>query len=187
MKKWVARFASLYVFDVVVLFVIGLVVPPVSVGWAALWAAVILTLATLLLKPALTKAFSGAAAKSAGQRTKAGEKVVQYALVYVVSLIIWALTVWLTGVRVDGFFWGYVVPPMFLLIAWIIYDLVDDKIEARASGVYDRDESSVRGRGGPATASAPQAPAAQTPEVRAAYDELRDGLTAQQRKMLDEL
>lgn len=181
MKAWLVRFVSLYVFDVVVLLLIGWLLPGVNVGWAALWAGVILTAATIWLKPAVTKLFSGMAAKSSSQRTKAGEKLVQFGIVFLVQLIIWVLVVWFSRVNVDGWFWGWVLPPLALLLAWIIYDAIDDRVEAHAGSLYDR---ATGGRKAATDASSPAIPA---PETRVAHDELRDGLTAEQRKMLDEL
>jgi hypothetical protein len=181
MKAWVVRVASLYVFNIAVLLLIGLLLPAVRVGWAALWAALVLTLATIWLKPFITKLFTGSAAKSAGDRTKAGEKLVQYGIVFVVELIIWILVVLLSAVDVSGFFWGWALPPIFLLIAWIIYDRVDDKIEGKAGTLYDQAESGIRGGRRPASAASPST--AQTEGKR----ELHDGLTAEQRKMLDDL
>lgn len=172
MKSWIVRFASLYVFNVVVLLAIGLLLPSVRVGWAALWAGVILTAATIWLKPLITRIFAGAARKSADQRTVAGEKVVQYLSVFAVELIVWLLVVLFSGVRVTGWFWGWAIPPVLLLLAWVVYDLVDDKIEARTGSLYDR-----------ATGGA----AAPASETRAVPQELKDGLTAEQRKMLDDL
>lgn len=180
MKNAIVRFASLYVFNLVVLLAIGLVLPPVRVGLHALWAAVILTLAALLLKPALSGAFRRWAAGSSAERTRVGEKVVQYVLVYLVELIIWMLTVWFSGVSVRGFFWGYVIPPLILLIGWVIYDRLDDRMQARAGDLYDGMRTKVRG--GPAPSEAPE-----TPQTRAGRAELDDGLTAEQRRMLDEL
>jgi len=181
MKSWIVRFVSLYVFNVVVLLVIGLL-PSVRVGWAALWAGVILTAATVWIKPLITKMFTGSAAKSARQRTRVGEKAVQYGIVFAVELIVWILVVIFSGVRVSGFFWGWALPPLLLLVAWVIYDRVDDKVEARTGALYDR----ATGRaGGAAVADSPAPPPA--PEVRAARDELADGLTPEQRRMLDDL
>lgn len=181
MKAWLVRFVSLYVFNVVVLLLIGWLLPGVNVGWAALWASVILTAATIWLKPAVTKAFSGMAARSASERTKAGEKVVQFGIVFVVQLIIWVLVVWFSRVNVDGWFWGWALPPLALLLAWIIYDAVDDRVESHAGALYDR---ATRGRTTVTDASTPGIP---SPPSRVAQEELRDGLTAEQRKMLDEL
>ena len=65
MKSWIVRFASLYVFNVVVLLVIGLLTPA-HVGWAVIWAALVMALAELVVRPLVTKAFQSAAAKSAG-------------------------------------------------------------------------------------------------------------------------
>jgi hypothetical protein len=188
MKNWVVRAVSLYAFNVVVLLLIGLLMSSVSVGWNALWAAVILTLATLALKPALLRMFRGAASKSAQTRTRVGEKLVQYVLVFVVELIVWVLTVLLSGVDVHGWFWGYVLPPLYLLLAWVIYDLVDDRIEARAGAVIDTVQSKVRG-GRPSTTGSPDATASEPPTAAtsAARSELDDGLTPEQRRMLDEL
>ena len=189
MKNGIVRFVSLYVFNVAVLLLIGLLLRGVSVGWNALWAAIILTLAALFVKPLLRSAFRRSAAKSASTRTKTGEKVVQYVLVYIVELIVWVLTVWLSGVRSSSF-WGYVIPPLILLLGWVIYDQIDDKLHARAGQVYDAVQARVRGGGASPTASAPSAPAASAKESRetaAARDELKDGLTPEQRRMLDEL
>lgn len=183
MKNGIVRFAALYVFNVAVLLLIGLLSAGVSVGFHALWAAVILTLAALFVKPLLTGAFRKAAAKSAADRTKTGEKVVQYVLVYVVELLIWVAVVWLSGVRASGF-WSYALPPLFLLFGWMIYDQVDDKLRAKAGQLYDAVQSKVSGSGKTVPASAP---ASETRATAAARDELNDGLTPEQRRMLDEL
>lgn len=180
MKAWVVRFASLYVFNLVVLLAIGFLLPSVRVGWAALWASVILTAATVWLKPVISKAFSGAAARSAQSRTRTGERLVQYGVVFVVELVVWILVVLFSGVRVGGFLWGWILPPVLLLIAWAIYAAVDDRIEKRAGELYD---SATRRRGSASSRAA-------TPEARvdpATKVELDDGLTPEQRRMLDEL
>ncbi|RZI96103.1 MAG: hypothetical protein EOO67_01180 [Microbacterium sp.] len=182
MKSWIVRFVSLYVFNVAVLLLIGALLTSVRVGWAALWASVVLTAATIWLKPVITRMFAGATKKSASQRTAVGEKVVQYASVFVVELIVWMLVVVFSGVDVRGWFWGYLLPPLFLLIAWMIYDVVDDRIEARAGSLYDR----ARNRGGAPAAGVTTAEAA-PPVSRDARQEASDGLTPEQRRMLDEL
>lgn len=176
MKKQIVRFLSLYVFNTAALLLIGLLMSSVRVGWHALWAAVVLTLATLALKPLLLRVFRGAAAKSASTRTKIGEKTVQYALVFVVELVVWTLTVWFSGVSVSGWFWGYVLPPVYLLIAWVIYDQVDDRIEKKTGEVYDTVQAKMRGGRAAEVREVPEAPPVSD-----------DGLTPEQRRMLDEL
>lgn len=178
------RFASLYVFNVVVLLVIGWLTPA-RVGLHALWASVILTLATLVLKPMLKRA---ATSLSAG-----GTKVVQYLAVFVVEFVIWLLTVWLSGVRA-GNVWGWIVPPVILLIGWVVYDQIDDALSRKAGELYDaagaRISASRRGSASPTSsaASVPSAPSAGSSRATAAgREELQDGLTPEQRRMLDEL
>lgn len=181
MKKWIVRFVSLLVFNVVVLLLIGFLTPA-RVGWAALWAGIVLTALVIWVKPLITKWFASMAAKSAGQRTKLGEKLVEFLLALAIAFIVWILTVVFSGVSISGWFWGYVLPPVILLIGWAIYDAIDDRVEAHAAGIYDR----ARGRGAEAEASG-AAPAIPAPEARTAQRELKDGLTEEQRRMLDEL
>lgn len=186
MKNGIVRFVALAVFNVAVLLLIGVLLPGVSVGLNALWASVVLTLAALFVKPLLAGAFRKSAAKSAAERTKAGEKVVQYVLVYVVELIIWVLTVWLSGVRASGF-WGFVLPPVALLLGWVIYDRIDDRMRAKTAEIYDSVQAKVRGGSRSKPAPGTNTAASESPETAAAREELRDGLTPEQRRMLDEL
>lgn len=179
MKTWIVRFVSLYVFNVVVLLLIGLLTPA-HVGWAVIWAAVILTLAVLFVKPLVHKLFTGAAAKSAGERTRAGEALVQVGIVLLVAAIVWIITLLLTGVNARGsWFWAYVLPPVIIAIGWFVYAKIDDRVEAKAGTYYDNAEARLRG-GSPTPATAG------TADAQAAA-ELRDGLTPEQRKMLDDL
>ncbi|MCR2813698.1 hypothetical protein NQ166_03885 [Microbacterium sp. zg.Y1090] len=188
MKTWVVRFVSLYVFNVVVLLLLGALLPTVRVGWAALWAGVLLTAGTIWLKPAIAKLFRGIAARSASRRNRLGEKVVQAALVFVVELVIWVLVVVFSAVAVTRIV-GWLLPPLVLLLAWIVYDIVDDRLEARAAALYDRALGGRRGTPAstPTPASAPTdvpRPSTTPPPPRPAAD---DGLTEEQRRMLDEL
>jgi hypothetical protein len=179
MKKWIVRFLSLLVFNVLVLLIIGWF-NPARVGWAALWAGVILTALTIWIKPLITKWFRSMAARSANQRTKVGEKVVQGALVFVVALIVWILTVVFSGVSVGGWFWGYILPPVIILIGWAIYDAIDDRVEGHAGALYDK------ATGNKVTDAATTATLT-SPESAAGRRELQDGLTDEQRRMLDDL
>lgn len=178
MKKWVVRFASLFVFNAVVLLLIGFLTPA-EVGWAALWAAVVLTLLVLFVKPLVQKWFRGAAAKSIDKRTRIGEWFLQILIVLAVAAIVWILTVILTGVDVKGWLWGYILPPIIIAIGWAIYAKISDRLEAKAGEIY------TRLGGGPAAdaaASTPPSPASQI-----GRRELDDGLTAEQRRLLDGL
>nr|BFF08841.1 hypothetical protein GCM10025699_01440 [Microbacterium flavescens] len=113
MRKWIVRFASLLVFNIVVLLVIGFLTPA-RVGWSALWAAIVMTALVIWIKPAVHRWFRSMAAKSANQRTKAGEKFVEFLLGFAVAFLVWIATVWLSGVSIGGgffgAFWGYVLP-----------------------------------------------------------------------------
>jgi len=185
MKAWIVRFVSLLVFNVVLLLLIGLFTPA-KVGWAALWAGIILTAATMWVKPALTRWFQSSAAKSAGGRTKLGENIVQFFLVLAIAFVVWVLTVIFSGVQVHGWLLGWIIPPVFVLIGWAIYEAIDDRVEAHASELYDKADAGIRGS--KATTQSPgQASPSAIPSTRAARKELDDGLTAEQRQMLEDL
>ncbi len=177
MKKWVVRFCSLLVFNVVVLLIVSLLTPA-HVGWSALWAGIVMTVLVIWVKPLVAKWFAAAAARSAGERTKAGEALVRGALALAVAFLVWIATVLLSGISVSGWFWGYVLPPVILLIGWAVYSRIDDKVEARAGALYDKAATGITGK---EPAAAPEAP------VASARRELHDGLTDEQRRMLDEL
>ena len=181
MRKWIVPFASLLVFNVAVLLVIGWLTPA-HVGWAAIWAGVVLTLLTLWIKPAVHRWFQNMASRSAGGRTKLGEKLVQFFLVLAVAAVVWVVTVLLSGVKA-GDVWGWVLPPVFILIGWAIYDAIDDRVEGHAGALYDR------ATGGKATDAGTSAATSTltSAETASAQRELQDGLTDEQRRMLDEL
>ena len=183
MKAWVVRFVSLYVFNVVVLLLIGLLTPA-HVGWAVFWASVVLTLAELFVKPLLQGAFAKSAAKTAGERTRAGEALVQGLIVLAVAAIVWIITLLLTGVNARGsWFWAYVLPPIIIAIGWFVYSKIDDRLQQRAGDLYDRAEARIRGTNRPETTAG----TASTGTDPAAGPLLDDGLTPEQRKMLDDL
>lgn len=180
MRNAVVRFAALYVFNLGVLLVIGWMLPQVSVGLHALWAAVVLSLAALTIKPVLRAAFLKSASKSASGRSRLAQKLLQYALIFVVELVVWFVTVWFSGVRASGFL-GFVLPPLVLLFAWMIFDVVDDALRSKAGQAYDAVQARLSGG---RRADAPATDSIAAEEGRA---ELRDGLTPEQRRMFDGL
>ena len=186
MKKWVVRFLSLLVFNVVVLLLIGWLTPA-RVGWAALWAGIVMTALVIWIKPLVEKWFRSMAARSANRRTKAGEKLVEFLIAFAVAFVVWIGTVLLSGASIGGgffgTFWGYVLPPVILLIGWAIYDAIDDKVESHAGSLYDK----ATGARGATTTDAASPAVPTSPEAAAGQRELHDGLTEEQRRMLDEL
>lgn len=180
MKKWLVRFVVLLAFNILVLLVIGWLTPA-RVGWSALWAGIVLTLLTMWVRPALTGWFRNRAAKSSGSRTKAGEFLVEVGIVLLIAFIVWIGTVLLSGVRIGLNPLGYILPPIILAAGWWVYELIASRAESHAGALYDRATGAPVGGADAASAVPP------SPESQAARRELRDGLTDEQRRMLDEL
>lgn len=188
MKSWIVRLGSLYVFNVVVLLLIGWLVPGVRVGWAALWAGVILTVATVWVKPAIGGWFRSLADRRGSALGTGARKAVEYLIVFAVAWIVWIVVVLVSAVNVAGWFWGWVIPPIALLAAWALYDVIDDRLEHTAGQVYDRAEAALGGSRGTQTTTAPPAVSPQQERAtEAGRAEIRDGLTEEQRRMLDDL
>ncbi|GAA1862526.1 hypothetical protein ACFQZV_12870 [Microbacterium koreense] len=175
MKAWVVRFASLLVFNVVVLLLIGWLTPA-RVGWSALWAGIVLTALVLWVKPLVAKMFRGLAEPKSRPRGKFMEWLVGLAVTAGVAVVVWVVTVLLSGVQVGNWFWGYILPPLILMIGWGVYSLIDDKLETQAGAIYDK----ATGK----DAAPVAAPETTSP---APSKDHYDGLTAEQRRMLDDL
>lgn len=182
MKTWVVRFLSLYAFNVVVLLLIGLLTPA-RVGIAAIWASVVLTVAEIVVKPLAQRAFQRAAAKSAAERTRASEWLVQTGIVLIVAAIVWIITLLLSGISARGWLWAYVLPPVIIAVGWLVYARIDDVVEAKTGQLYDSAFGRRSSSSDASTASSSAEPGA---GARARQD-LDDGLTPEQRRMLDEL
>lgn len=155
MKRWVVRVGTAFVFNILVLLVVVWLVSAVHGSWSVLWASLVFTLATLFLKPFFHRFFL-----AQGERLRDNKaawlkgKVLTYLVSYVVALVIWILTVVFSGIHVTGLFWGWVAPPIIVLVGWIVYDQLDDVLEARAGDLYDAAQRRASGKEPPAPPSA---------------------------------
>lgn len=129
-RAWVIRVLALLIFNVGAMLVILVLPGSQGLGFGnVLWGAIVLTLLSLFIKPALTKWFSDAAGNlSLGARL--GAKAVSYLVLYLVALAIWVLIVLFSPIGFGGGLSAIIVPPLLLLLAWFVYDLVDDALEA---------------------------------------------------------
>ncbi|WP_050761782.1 hypothetical protein [Beutenbergia cavernae] len=157
MRAWIVRLGALLVFNLIVVVAIVLFVPGVRGSWGVLWAAVVLTAATVWVKPLITSFLTDQAGNWAGRPRWLAGKVLTYAIVYVVAFVIWLLTVILSDVNVHGWFLGYVLPPLIVIVGWFVYDMVDDRFEATAGNAYDA--AHRRMTGGSSTEASAERPA----------------------------
>lgn len=133
-RSWVVKTIALLLFNIVAVLVIVLLpgAAGVSIG-TVLWGAIVLTVLSLFIKPLLHRWLSDNAGQVSLSR-KLSSKALSYVILYLVALIIWFLLVIFSGVQITNFFTTLIVPPLVLLAAWFIYDLVDDRLEAWVAG-----------------------------------------------------
>ncbi|HCX84339.1 MAG TPA: hypothetical protein DHV14_04200 [Micrococcales bacterium] len=137
-KRWVVRLVALTLFNIAVVLAIVLIVPQVTGGLLAMiGAGIVLALATVWIRPALSRYATRKAQAGAPRRSPGTQRLVAALAVFLVAAVIWVLTVLLTDIDVHGWFWGYVVPPLVLLVAWWIYAQVVDSLEAKVASAYD--------------------------------------------------
>lgn len=142
-RAWFIRFVTLAVFNLIVLLLIVIFLPSVhGRPFGLLWGALLLTVLTIWIKPLLSSAASSQADRLSQGRSAGARRGFGALAVLIVALVVWLLLVWFSSIRVQGWFWGYVIPPIALLIAWFIYDAIDDQLERSVTRAYD----SVRGR-----------------------------------------
>lgn len=133
-RSWVVKTIALLLFNIVAVLVIVLLpgAAGVSIG-TVLWGAIVLTVLSLFIKPLLHRWLLDNAGQVSLSR-KLSSKVLSYVILYLVALIIWFLLVIFSGVQITNFLTTLIVPPLVLLAAWFIYDLVDDRLEAWVAG-----------------------------------------------------
>lgn len=140
------RIGTLFVFNLAVLALTVTLMPRVHATFLSyFWASLFLTIATVWIRPALTALARSQADKRTADRNRIVRWLVSGLAVFLVALGVWALTVYLTGVSVDGWVWGYLYPPIALLIGWFIWDVARDQLEERAARLYDSADRRLSG------------------------------------------
>lgn len=131
MKSLAIRIAIALVFNAITLWVAS-VLPGVRLGAGFLWAVVVFTAATLLVKPLILAFFHRRHAKRPDRRTRLLTKVLTVAAGLLATLAILVLTsIFSNGFSINGFV-GWVAATVVIWLASFIYDFVDDGLEARA-------------------------------------------------------
>lgn len=136
-RNWVIRLVSLYIFSFVAFLLMGLIMPAFRIGfWHTFWAALIFTLATVFVKP-IVSSFAQKTADGLKQgKTSTVGRIIEYVAVYIVAVVIWIIVTMLTSLHSTGF-WSFLIAPLFLWVAWIVYDIVDESIERTVAKGYD--------------------------------------------------
>ncbi len=178
MRTWIIRFASLFVFNIAVLLVIG-IFTPAKVGWSVIWASLVMTALVLFVKPLAERWAQTEAEKTRPHRSRTGEQFIQLLIVFALAGAVWVATLIFSGVNAgDSWFWSFVLPPIIIGAGWFVYAKVSDRIEAKAGELYDRVDPA---RGTPATTTVPSA------AEHLGRAELADELTPEQRALLEDL
>lgn len=136
-RNWVIRLVSLYIFSFVAFLLLGFINSSFSNGFFHLfWSALIFTLATVFVKP-IVSSFAQKTAEGLKQgKTSTAARVIEYVAVFAVALVIW-LILSVLGAAQNPHWFSWILSPVLLLVAWAIYDVVDEKIEAQVAKGYD--------------------------------------------------
>ncbi|MHC6221341.1 hypothetical protein [Arthrobacter sp. MMS24-S77] len=142
MRAWVIRIGIALVFNAITLWAAS-VLPGVRLGGGFLWAVVVFTVATLLIKPGMTALIALGGARLHSRSGRAG-KLLSSAAGLLATLGILILTgIFSSGFRINGIV-GWVAATVVIWLASLIYNFVDDGLEARATALIGR--SGIRRR-----------------------------------------
>ncbi|UVJ38105.1 phage holin family protein [Arthrobacter sp. CJ23] len=131
MKTWAIRIGIALVFNAITLWVAS-ILPGVRLGSGFLWAVVVFTAATLLVKPAIT-ALIRRGGNRLRTRSSISGKLLTAAAGLLATLAILILTsIFSNGFNINGIV-GWVMATVVIWLASAIYDFVDDGLEARVS------------------------------------------------------
>ncbi|MFJ4027773.1 phage holin family protein [Paenarthrobacter sp. NPDC089989] len=131
MKSLAVKIAIALVFNAITLWVAS-VLPGVRLGAGFLWAVIVFTAATLLVKPLVLALFRRRTQSSSRPRTW----LVTKGATVLAGLVATVLILLLTGIFSHGFLIngpvGWISATVVIWLASFIYDFVDDGLEARA-------------------------------------------------------
>lgn len=132
MKSLAVRIAIALVFNAITLWVAS-VLPGVRLGAGFLWAVVVFTAATLLVKPLILAMFHRRHAQRADGRKRVLSKAATMAAGLLATLAILVVTsIFSNGFTINGIL-GWIAATVVIWLASFIYDFVDDGLEAKAN------------------------------------------------------
>jgi uncharacterized membrane protein YvlD (DUF360 family) len=137
MKTWGIRIGLALVANIITLWIAS-IIPGFHINnfGAFVIAAIIFTLATLFVKPIIVKFLTNQAGKySSRSKYLAGKS-----LTYIVGIVATGVIVWLTWLisRGIGFnVFGFIIGTIIIWAASLVYDIVDDRLEARVGAIVD--------------------------------------------------
>lgn len=131
MKSLAVRIAIALVFNAITLWVAS-VLPGVRPGAGFLWAVVVFTAATLVVKPLMTgllrRRWEGRSHRNTWLASKAATSCAGLLATWAILMV---TTIFSNGFRISGLI-GWVAATVVIWLASLIYDFVDDGLEARA-------------------------------------------------------
>ena len=131
MKSLAVRIAIALVFNAITFWVAS-VLPGVRLGAGFLWAVVVFTAATLLVKPLILAFFHHRHVQRAERRTWLVTKVLTVLAGLLATFAILVVTsIFSNGFTINGIF-GWIAATVVIWLASFIYDFVDDGLEAKA-------------------------------------------------------
>lgn len=132
MKSLAIRIAIALVFNAITLWVAS-VLPGVRLGAGFLWAVVVFTAATLLVKPLILVLFHRRHAQQADRRTWILSKALTVVAGLLATFAILVVTsLFSNGFTINGII-GWIAATVVIWLASFIYDFVDDGLEAKAN------------------------------------------------------
>lgn len=136
MRAWAIRIGIALVFNAITLWAAS-VLPGIRLGGGFLWAVVVFTAATILIKPGISGLIARGGTSLQSRSRRAG-KLLTAAAGLLATLGILILTgIFSNGFQINGIV-GWAAATVVIWLASLIYNFVDDGLEARATALIER-------------------------------------------------
>ncbi|WAH96698.1 hypothetical protein [Arthrobacter sp. MMS18-M83] len=136
MRAWVIRIGIALVFNAITFWAAS-ILPGVRLGGGFLWAVVVFTAATLLIKPGMTALIAIGGASLLSRSRRSGKLLSAAAGLLATLGILIVTSIFSSGFQINGIA-GWVAATVVIWLASLIYNFVDDGLEARVTALIGR-------------------------------------------------
>jgi hypothetical protein len=136
MRAWAIRIGIAFAFNAITFWAAS-VLPGVRLGGGFLWAVAVFTVATILIKPGMAALIARGGTSLQSRSSRGGKLLVAAAGLLATFGILLLTSIFSSGFQINGIV-GWTSATVVIWMASLIYNFVDDGLEAGATALIER-------------------------------------------------